>query len=111
MSDAGVDADGTNMELLTRWHVSHLPSFLQTEDDTWDSFRLVEAVQLLRAFSLVTTDQINGCLHISTHPLIHAWARDRQSEASQHESWLTAGCLVAISSLDDDLWLREARQL
>ena len=111
VSDAGVDADGTDVERLTGWHVSRLPSFLQAGDDTWDSFRLVEAVQLLKAFSLVTTDDSDGCLHVSTHPLIHAWARDRQSEGTQHESWLTAGCLVAISSLDDDLWRRQARQL
>ena len=106
-----VNDDVTDIDRLTVGHVSRLPSFIQVGDDTWDSFRLVEAVQLLKAFSLVTTDHINGCLHVSTHPLIHAWARDRQSEASQHESWLIAGCLVAISSLDDDLWRREARQL
>ena len=111
VSDAGVDTDSTDIERLRRWHVSRLPSFLQAGADTWDSFRLVEAVQLLKAFSLVMIDDYDGCLHISTHPLVHAWARDRQSEATQHESWLTAGCLVAISSLDDDLWWREAWQL
>ena len=36
---------------LTPWHVSHLLPLMQADADTWDSFRLIEAMSLLKAFS------------------------------------------------------------
>jgi hypothetical protein len=85
---------------LTLWHVSHLPPLVQANSKTWDSFRPIEAVSLLKAFSLVSTDTDSGFLSISMHPLTHAWARDRQAATEQHESWVKAGCLIAISCGD-----------
>ena len=96
---------------LTPWHVSHLPPLMQAGADMWDSSRLVEAIHLLKAFSLVTTDTNEGFLSISMHPLIHGWARDRLSPKPQHECWVTTGCLVAISSNDTTLWRKHGRQL
>jgi hypothetical protein len=38
---------------LTTWHIAHLPPLIQVHSSTWDSFRLIEAVHLLKTFSLV----------------------------------------------------------
>jgi tetratricopeptide (TPR) repeat protein len=103
---------GTNdADRLTPWHVSRLPSFIQIDTDIWDSFRLIEAIHLLKSFSLVSTDTYNGFLSVSMHPLIHAWARDRLDPAEQHESWVTTGCLVAVSSSGHVLWRKHGWQL
>jgi tetratricopeptide (TPR) repeat protein len=100
-----------NLTRLTPWHVSHLLPLIQAGADRWDSFRLIEALHLLQAFSLLSTDSIEGFLNVSMHPLIHAWARDRLSPKQQHESWVTAGCLVAISCNKTALWQKHSRQL
>jgi hypothetical protein len=106
-SKAGTD----DADRLTPWHVSRLPSFIQIDTDIWDSFRLIEAIHLLKSFSLVSTDTYNGFLSVSMHPLIHAWARDRLDPTEQHGSWVTTGCLVVISSDDHVLWRKHGRQL
>ena len=99
------------MPRLTAWHVAHLPSLIPTGAKMWDSFRLVEAVDLLKAFSLVSTDNYDGYSSVSMHGLVHAWARDRQNTSEQHVAWLRAGCLIALSYDDDLLWRKQARQL
>ncbi|KAL8701940.1 MAG: hypothetical protein Q9201_004645 [Fulgogasparrea decipioides] len=96
---------------LTSWHVSHLPSLLQVAADTWDPFRLVEAVSLLKAFSLVSTDTYDGFSSVSMHPLTNAWALDRLDTTKQHDAWLATGCLVAVSKDDEILWRKHGRQL
>ena len=96
-SDVDDDADDAEVKLLTPWHVAYLPSFLDVSSPAWDSFRLVEAVQLLKAFALVTADLSSGWTSVSMHPLVHAWARDRQVSGEQHENWLSMGCVVAFA--------------
>ena len=108
--DTSIPVKGYNT-FLTAWHASRLPSLLSSDTDTWDSFRLVEAVHLLKSFSLVSTDTSDGCMSVSMHALVHAWARDRQSKDEQHAAWLKMGCLVALSSSDGALWRDRARQL
>ena len=85
------------MRLLTPWHVDHLPAICDTASEDWDAYRLVEAVSLLRAFSLVSTIAPNGVIHVSLHALVHAWARDRQSPHDQQQAWLRMGCLAALA--------------
>ncbi|KAL9027291.1 MAG: hypothetical protein Q9196_004165, partial [Gyalolechia fulgens] len=89
--------DDSDSLSLTSWHVSQLPVFQEAASDEWDSFRLTEAVWLLKAFSLVSTDTHDGFLSLSMHPLTNAWVRDRLDRTAQHDAWLTTGCLVAIS--------------
>ena len=96
---------------LTPWHVTHLPSLIPTGPKMWDNFRLVEAVDLLKAFSLVSTDNYDVYPSVSMHGLVHAWARDRQNTSEQHVAWLGAGTLVALSADEDLFWTRQARQL
>lgn len=96
---------------LTPWHVSRLPSFMQAGADTWDSFRLIEAVHLCKAFALVLTDSQDGCVSMSIHPLVHAWARGRADGREQHETCVPTGCLMAVSRGDSELWRQRGRQL
>ena len=103
--------DDSDQLRLTSWHVSQLPIFQEAITDEWDSFRLTEAVWLLKAFSLVSTDTHDGFLSLSMHPLTNAWARDRLDGTAQDDAWLTTGCLMAISGFDEPLWRRHGRQL
>ncbi|KAL8898562.1 MAG: hypothetical protein Q9207_006638 [Kuettlingeria erythrocarpa] len=105
------DSDDDDLLLLTPWHVSHLPSLLQAGADAWDPFRLVEAVRLLKAFSLVSADTQDDPSNVSMHPLTNAWALDRLATAAQHNAWLATGCLVAVSHHDDIFWRELGRQL
>ena len=98
------NAEDDNVLLLTPWHVARLPSLLVTASDTWDSFRLKEAVSLLKAFSLVSIDSHDGHSSVSMHPLIHAWARDRQTHTEQHKSWLQMGCVMALAYGGNASW-------
>ena len=105
------DAEDDEVLLLTPWHVAHIPSLLDPASDVWDSFRLVESVSLLKAFSLVSTDSHDGVLSVSMHPLVHAWARDRQDDEEQHQHWLQMGCVVALTRGEEALWRARGRQL
>ncbi|KAI4143649.1 MAG: hypothetical protein LQ341_002861 [Variospora aurantia] len=96
---------------LTTWHVSHLPPLLQADADAWDPFRLVEAVELLKAFSLVSAGTDDDALSVSMHPLTNAWALNRLVTAAQHDAWLATGCLVAVTYYDGSFWWKLGRQL
>ena len=96
---------------ISEWHISSLLSLMQVDADQWDSFRLIEAIDLLKSFSLVTTDTHSGFLSVSMHPLVHAWARDRQDSGEQNSSWITSGCIMALSRRDKEFWLQHGRQL
>lgn len=85
--DKDEDGGGDVGHLVT-WHVSHLLPFIRADEETWDSFRLVEAVHLLEAYSLVAVNGSGDAMSITMHPLTHAWARDRQGVKQQQQSWL-----------------------
>jgi len=96
IDDKDEDEDG-DVGHLTTWHVSHLLPLIGADEETWDSFRLVEAVHLLEAYSLVAVSGLGDTMSITMHPLTHAWARDRQEVKQQQQSWLTTGCMIAVS--------------
>ena len=96
---------------LTMWHVSRLPSFMQVDGPEWDSFRLVEAVNELQSCALISAGIRNEHEQVSMHPLVHAWARDRQDERHQHESWIAMGCALATSIWQVSLWHTHAWQI
>ena len=88
---------------LTLWHVSHLPPFLAAEQSgysQWDPYRLNKASHLLESLALIT--RTNG--DIAMHQLVHAWARERQNEEQRGQSWLTAGCVIALSNYESSFW-------
>lgn len=96
---------------LTSWHVARLPAFMQVATDAWDSFRLIEAVCMLKALALISVGIQRGQTRVSMHPLLHSWARDDQDEEQKHASWVAAGCVVAFASSDENLWRTQARLL
>ena len=110
-ADCDVNVADEEVLLLTAWHVARLPSLVHQEADVCDPYRLVEAVQQLKAFALVSTDSDHGHLSVSMHPLAHAWARDRQDDSARHTSWVQMGCLMAIGSEAGHVWSRHAQQL
>ena len=79
------------------------PSLREVGCDSWDAYRLMEAVQLLKALRLVSTNMLDGHTRVSMHPLLHAWARDRQSGEEPHASWLRMVYLAALSREDGEL--------
>jgi Tetratricopeptide repeat len=109
--DVGDNDKDDQVSLLTPWHVAHIPLLLNAAGDAWDPFRLVEAVSLLKTFSLVSTDSHDASLSVSMHPLVHAWARDRQDDGEQHQHWLQMGCVIALARSEEVLWQGRGRQL
>ena len=110
-SNGGEAAESKALRHLTPWHVSKLPQLIQVTAPEWDSFRLLEAVYLLEAFSLTTVEKDDGGLNLSSHPLVHAWARDRQGESEQHQGWLISSCLVVASVDNHSYWRKQERRL
>ncbi|KAL9017496.1 MAG: hypothetical protein Q9185_005162 [Variospora sp. 1 TL-2023] len=104
-------SDDADFRGLSPWHVSHLPSLLQADADEWDPFRLVEAVRLLKAFSLVSASTDGDSLSVSMHPLTNAWALDRLATAAQHNAWLATGCLVVVAYYYYTSWWKLREQL
>lgn len=93
----GTEGEDEHKMAFTQWHIDRLLPLMCIEKAEWDHYRLVEATQLLKSFALVSVDHDNDWLSVSMHPLIHAWARDRQDESVQHENWLRMICLMALS--------------
>ncbi|RMZ80895.1 hypothetical protein DV737_g2799, partial [Chaetothyriales sp. CBS 132003] len=109
-SALAVQDNGNEMLALQSWHALHLPSFVPVNTKAWDQFRLTEAISELRSLSLVTMDSYEAYPSVSMHPLVHAWARDRQNEVEQRASWIEAGCSVALSNMDD-IWRQSPGRL
>lgn len=101
----------TGIKAISQSHVSQLPSFLVAEADEWDPFRLTEASSKLASLSLVIRHDLEGLQGLSMHPLAHAWAKDRQDLEWQGVSWVTTGCVLALSQSDSMLWQTQERRL
>jgi tetratricopeptide (TPR) repeat protein len=96
---------------LGKWHVSRLPDFLDAYADEWDSDRLMEAIEALSSLSSTTPEESLG-LHISMHPLVHAWAKDRQDSKSLKEDVLiNVGSIIALSRTGSEIWQDSERYL
>ena len=104
-------AETNSIDELVLHHVSELPSFLVAEETEWDSYRLVEATSLLASLSLVTRHDLDGSPGISTHPLTHAWAKDRQNTKQQGAAWISCGSILAFSCSSSHLWRTQERRL
>ncbi|KAF1352876.1 hypothetical protein EJ07DRAFT_158900 [Lizonia empirigonia] len=97
---------------LGRWHVAQLPKFVDAEADEWDDYRLKKASARLVSLSLVTRSALGeGSSGLSMHPLAHAWAKDRLERERQQQAWVTAGCVLALSRGQTNLWQVREREL
>jgi tetratricopeptide (TPR) repeat protein len=100
-----------NVGIISQWHVSQLPPFIETEEEEWDSFRVVEASHLLISLALIVGNNQHGSMTMSIHALTHAWMRDRQNKQDQNQAWLSTGSIIALSDFHTDLWRVHERQL
>jgi tetratricopeptide (TPR) repeat protein len=87
--------DDSRIEILSTWHVSHLPQFMQVDLEQWDQFRLQRAQTLLRSLALITAGEERSYPTISMHPLTHNWSSTRQ-ERNLTQSLKSIGCLYAL---------------
>ena len=87
----------TGVDVLNEWHVSQLPSFINSKDRQWDHYQLNEAIYLLDSLSLITMAEQDGASGISMHPLAHAWAKDRKKPETRGRSWIAAGSVLTLS--------------
>ncbi|OQV00177.1 NB-ARC domain-containing protein [Cladophialophora immunda] len=97
-------AEDTTIDKLTKWHVSQLPQFMQVNLESWDSFRLVKALNTLQSLALVSRGKGPRSHMVSMHPITHAWAKIRQDSVRKCQSWQAAGCLLALSSYCGATW-------
>jgi tetratricopeptide (TPR) repeat protein len=96
-------AESDETDTLGRWHVSQLPDFIEGQADEWDDDRLKKASVLLASLSLVTKSSMGAVDGLSMHPLAHAWARDRLQKQQYQQTWVSAGCVLALS-LQKQTW-------
>jgi tetratricopeptide (TPR) repeat protein len=88
----------TGLDVLNRWHVTRLPSFIRGEDDKWCASLTNDAIDLLSSLSLIARTVHEDAKGLSMHPLVHAWARDRHNEDMRNTSWLAAGCVITLAA-------------
>jgi tetratricopeptide (TPR) repeat protein len=88
----------TGLDVLNEWHTSQLPAFVNAKGNRWDAYYLNAAIALLSSLSLITATAQGGGSALSIHPLVHAWARDRQLEKAREANWLSAGCVITLAA-------------
>jgi len=69
----------------------------QNTSQKWDPYLIREAINVLSSFSLLTVTRSGDCISMQSHPLVHAWARDRMDETEQKRCWLKAASTLAMS--------------
>jgi hypothetical protein len=82
--DNNDDLDG-----LTKWHTSLLPSFIQPESEEWDPYRIIEASHLLASLSLIVEHKLDNTTTVSMHP----WHTVGQKNDRQWKLKIRLGCL------------------
>ena len=86
-------------------HLARLPEYLQQPFfSRQDSLRWRQACSVLASLSLVKRDEDDRSLVISMHPLVHAWAKERQDEPSRCRAWQSAATILALSCQDHRGW-------
>jgi tetratricopeptide (TPR) repeat protein len=93
LKEAWKNMQGQQLSRRTKSH--QLRMFCEDDLTVWEPRTIREAVILLSSFSLVTIDGVNN--HISMHPLVHMWARDRLVEVEQKMCWEIAASTLAMS--------------
>jgi hypothetical protein len=90
--------DGASFSVLNEWHVAQLPTFACVKDDTWCASLLNDAIDLLSSSSFIKRIVQNDMKGLSVYSLMHSWARDCQNGDMRKDSWLVAGCIVALAA-------------
>lgn len=86
---------------LSPWESSYiLPILDQDYSETWNSEPFREAIGLLSSYSLIHIDGTEN--HISLHPLVHTWIRDRLPLADQSRCY-TMSIITLSKSIKIDV--------
>jgi tetratricopeptide (TPR) repeat protein len=89
---------------LTAWHAAQAPDMVKTEKDETE-MRISEAVARLESLALVRRDRsAREWRSVSMHPLVHTWARDRQSQQDQKATLRMSECAVVLAHYYKDGW-------
>jgi tetratricopeptide (TPR) repeat protein len=105
------DAKTHETGALQQWHVSQLPEFIDSQAEEWDDHRIKRASALLISLSVVTRHGLDDLDGLSMHPLVHAWAKDRLGNKKEQAAWVRAGCLLALSWNQPEMWQMFDKQL
>ena len=78
---------------------SDLSCLIDCKTDIWDSTSFRQARQTLASFSLISVDARTQ--HISMHPLVHVWARNRIETNLRANIYKAAASIIALSGNDN----------
>ena len=84
----------------SKQHAHHLVArFLPQIVDDLNPERLHKAELRLSSLALIKRNTTtSNTKMISMHPLVHTWARLRQTPLSQQEAWMSAGSIIVLSN-------------
>lgn len=91
------DDGKTHVDLLSSWHVSRTPKFLQSSSGERHMHRITEACILLQSMSLITISGSGSERMLSMHPLIHDWIWRRQQHGQMETTWAMTGSVLSLS--------------
>ena len=82
---------------LFKSHVTRLPEYVKGQISLQNHLRWRKACSSLESLSIITLHAEDGSITISAHPLVHAWAKERQDFESQRTAWQSASTIIAFS--------------
>ncbi|KAL9610453.1 MAG: hypothetical protein Q9167_004851 [Letrouitia subvulpina] len=98
LKDSELSSDDEQVWCLSNRHVTRLPECVQ---QGWSRppyrLRWRKALQILHSLSIITITEGNGPITISLHPLVHAWAKERQDSQTRSRAWQSAAATLALS--------------
>ena len=97
LRNAGTSDDERALSLSVR-HVARLPEYAQQK---WSSLqcrsRWRKLCATLESLSIITMNDDSNSIIISMHPLVHAWAKERQDHQTRCRMWQSAATILALS--------------
>lgn len=87
-------------QALVSWYMDRLPALLQPYADEWDSFRLVNAVNILSSMSIITelNNPDTNEKQLNMHSVVQAWVIDRQVLPMAQEAWMAMAITVIFAN-------------
>ncbi|KAK2730940.1 hypothetical protein FQN57_003785, partial [Myotisia sp. PD_48] len=98
------EEEDNSIDKLTRWHVSQLPQLIQGDKNIWDPNRIRDAIVTLESLALIQVERNCSFQTVSLHPLVCAWAYERQNTDQCFQSWISTGCILALSRYKNIEW-------
>ncbi len=101
LHDEGLSRHEMSLSLSVR-HVAMLPDYAQQGwSDHGGRMRWRKACLTLESLSLITMHEDGSSITISAHPLVHAWAKERQDDQDWCAAWQSAATILALSCQND----------